>query len=270
MVSPKHVCVIGAGVSGLAAAKAFAAHGHKVSIIEKSSISVASGIRRAPIPTCRPRARRTSIATPTRPMPASYPEWPKARRSTPILPTTRKATASIAAAVEHRRDRDGAAAPTASPGGRSTSSSRDGSTRREDFDFVAICTGQFNDPQTLGLPGEDAFKAQGGQILHSSTYNDAALAKGRRSSCSAVRNRPPISPSTPSSLARAQSPSSIASRCWRIPYFIGGLVNFKRILYIRAQEQMFPAGASAADARLAHAIAKPFRAGPTGAAWRAC
>ena len=27
---------------------------------------------------------------------------------------------------------------------------------------------------------------------------------------------------------------------WRIPYFIGGLVNFKRILYIRAQEQMFP------------------------------
>jgi len=36
MVSPKQVCVIGAGVSGLAAAKAFAEHGHKVTIIEKS------------------------------------------------------------------------------------------------------------------------------------------------------------------------------------------------------------------------------------------
>src|SRR5258708_36638179 len=35
MISPKQVCVIGAGVSGLAAAKAFAAHGHKVTIIEK-------------------------------------------------------------------------------------------------------------------------------------------------------------------------------------------------------------------------------------------
>ena len=35
MVSPKHVCVIGAGVSGLAAAKAFSTHGHNVTIVEK-------------------------------------------------------------------------------------------------------------------------------------------------------------------------------------------------------------------------------------------
>ena len=51
---------------------------------------------------------------------------------------------------------------------------------REDFDFVAICTGQFNDPQELKLSGEDAFRAQGGQILHSSSYGDAPLAKGRQ------------------------------------------------------------------------------------------
>src|SRR6201995_6208604 len=37
MVSQKQVCVIGAGVSGLAAAKAFAARGHKVTIVEKSA-----------------------------------------------------------------------------------------------------------------------------------------------------------------------------------------------------------------------------------------
>ncbi len=36
MVKQKHVCVIGAGVSGLAAAKAFAERGHKVTIIERS------------------------------------------------------------------------------------------------------------------------------------------------------------------------------------------------------------------------------------------
>jgi hypothetical protein len=45
---------------------------------------------------------------------------------------------------------------------------------------------------------------------------------------------------------------------WRIPYFIGGLVNFKRILYIRAQEQMFASWGIGAPARLAHLIAKPF------------
>jgi cation diffusion facilitator CzcD-associated flavoprotein CzcO len=44
---------------------------------------------------------------------------------------------------------------------------------------------------------------------------------------------------------------------WRIPYFIGGLVNFKRILYIRAQENMFAGWGLGPLARLAHAIAKP-------------
>ena len=35
MVRRKQVCVIGAGVSGLAAAKAFGGHGHKVTIVEQ-------------------------------------------------------------------------------------------------------------------------------------------------------------------------------------------------------------------------------------------
>src|SRR5258708_9401751 len=45
---------------------------------------------------------------------------------------------------------------------------------------------------------------------------------------------------------------------WRIPYFIGGLVNFKRILYIRAQEEMFRSWGIGAMSRFAHAVAKPF------------
>ena len=45
---------------------------------------------------------------------------------------------------------------------------------------------------------------------------------------------------------------------WRIPYFVGGLVNFKRILYIRAQEQMFASWGIGPLARLAHVVAKPF------------
>jgi cation diffusion facilitator CzcD-associated flavoprotein CzcO len=36
MVSPKHVCVIGAGVSGLATAKAFSTRGHRVTVVERS------------------------------------------------------------------------------------------------------------------------------------------------------------------------------------------------------------------------------------------
>ena len=36
MVKQKHVCIIGAGVSGLAAGKAFSTRGHRVTIIERS------------------------------------------------------------------------------------------------------------------------------------------------------------------------------------------------------------------------------------------
>ena len=62
-------------------------------------------------------------------------------------------------------------------------------------------------------------------------------------------------PSTP---ARARSRCVYREPVWRIPYFIGGLVNFKRILYIRAQEEMFRGwGARRALPRLNHAIAKP-------------
>ncbi|MFX8418097.1 hypothetical protein ABTL59_19570, partial [Acinetobacter baumannii] len=36
---------------------------------------------------------------------------------------------------------------------------KDGTTGREEFDFVAICTGQFNEPRALHWRGEDGFLA---------------------------------------------------------------------------------------------------------------
>ena len=130
-------------------------------------------------------------------------------------------------------------------------------TASEDFDFVAICIGQFSEPQTLGLPGEDGFKAQGGKILHSSNYNDAALARGRK--VVVLGGSKSATDIAVNAATSGASEVTIVYRepVWRIPYFIGGLVNFKRILYIRAQEQMFASWGIGPMARLAHAIAKP-------------
>jgi dimethylaniline monooxygenase (N-oxide forming) len=77
MVKQKHVCVIGAGISGLAAAKAFAGRGHKVTIIERSGDlgGVWEPVRSYPdVQTQSPKElyRYTDKA-----MPESYPEWPK-------------------------------------------------------------------------------------------------------------------------------------------------------------------------------------------------
>src|SRR3984885_14125573 len=51
---------------------------------------------------------------------------------------------------------------------------------QESFGFVGVCTGQFNEPQVISHPGKDTFETQGGRILHSSQYNDAPIAKGRK------------------------------------------------------------------------------------------
>ena len=77
MVSPKQVCVIGAGVSGLAAAKAFAAHGHKVTIIEKSGDLGGVWDPARSYPDVQTQSPKDLYRYTDKAMPDSYPEWPK-------------------------------------------------------------------------------------------------------------------------------------------------------------------------------------------------
>ena len=134
----------------------------------------------------------------------------------------------------------------------------DGNITHEEFDFIAICTGQFNERQTLSLPGEDTFKAAGGKILHSAQHADAASVKGK--SVVVLGGSKSATDIAVNSVNAGASAVTLVYRepVWRIPYFIGGLVNFKRILYIRAQEEMFRGWGLGAVSRVAHAIAKPF------------
>src|SRR6266566_2146607 len=255
MVSPKQVCVIGAGVSGLAAAKAFAAHGHRVTIIEKSRDLGGVWDPARSYPDVQTQSPKELYRYTDKAMPASYPEWPRGpqvhaylcdyAQSHGLDRLMRLETSVVA--MERRTDGE--------PGWTLELTAE--ATSREDFDFVAICTGQFCEPQNLSLPGEGAFTAQGGQILHSSRYNDAALAKGRK--VVVLGGSKSATDIAVNAVNSGASEVTIVYRepVWRIPYFIGGLVNFKRILYIRAQEQMFASWGIGPLARLAHAIAKP-------------
>ena len=55
----------------------------------------------------------------------------------------------------------------------------DAAVGTELFDLAVVATEQFSRPWTLRLPGEGAFVAAGGRVLHSSQYGDGAEAKGR-------------------------------------------------------------------------------------------
>ena len=256
MVRPKQVCVIGAGVSGLAAAKAFGGHGHKVTIVDKAGDLGGVWNPARSYPDVQTQSPKDLYRYTDKAMPDSYPEWPKGPQVHAYLADYARdhgldrlmRFGTSVTAMRWRAD--------GKPGWTLELTTATG-TASEDFDFVAICIGQFSEPQTLGLPGEDGFKAQGGKILHSSNYNDAALAKGRK--VVVLGGSKSATDIAVNAVTSGASEVTIVYRepVWRIPYFIGGLVNFKRILYIRAQEQMFASWGIGPMAKLAHAIAKP-------------
>lgn len=258
MIVRKTVCVIGAGVSGLAAAKAFSKRGHHVTIVEKSGDLGGVWEPARSYPDVQTQSPKELYRYTDRAMPDSYPEWPKGPQVHAYLADYarvhdlhRMLRLNMTVHAMTRRA-DG------KPGWTLVLSGSDGARAHEDFDFVAICSGQFNDPQNLALPGEESFKAAGGEIIHSSKYNDASLAKGRRVVVlGGSKSATDIAVNAVRSGAREVT-LVYREPVWRIPYFIGGLINFKRILYIRAQERMFASWNIGPLARAAHAIAKPF------------
>jgi dimethylaniline monooxygenase (N-oxide forming) len=258
MAQQKNVCVIGAGVSGLAAAKSFTARGHKVTILERSADLGGVWEPARSYPEVQTQSPKDLYRYTDKPMPSDYPEWPKGpqvhayltdyAKDHDLMKHMRFNTKVVGMA---RRD-------SGQPGWTLEIANPDGSHTQEDFDFVAVCTGQFNERLTLDLPGEATFKAGGGEILHSAQHTDPALVKGKK--VVVLGGSKSATDIAVHSVKAGASEVTLVYRepVWRIPYFIGGLVNFKRILYIRAQEEMFPGWGLSAMSRIKHAIAKPF------------
>jgi dimethylaniline monooxygenase (N-oxide forming) len=256
MVTQKQVCIIGAGVSGLAAAKAFSARGHRVTIVERSGDLGGVWEPARSYPDVQTQSPKELYRYIDKAMPASYPEWPKGPQVHAYLAEYagdhglyRLIRFNTEVVAMNRR-------PDSRPGWRLDLRGPGGSTG-EDFDFVAVCTGQFNEPQTISLRGEEAFKAQGGRVLHSSQYNDAGLARGKK--VVVLGGSKSATDIAVNAVSSGASEVTLVYRepVWRIPYFIGGLINFKRILYIRAQEEMFASWGIGALSRFKHALAKP-------------
>ena len=255
MISQKKVCVIGAGVSGLAAAKAFAARGHEVPIMEKRADLGGVWDPARSYPDVQTQSPKDLYRYTDQPMPASYPEWPKGPQVHAYLhdyarsPWARSPDALGTRVVTMSRRNDG------KPGWTLDLAPAD-ETSREDFDFVAICSGQFNEPQTLSLPGEDAFSARRTDPALVA-YHDPALAKGRK--VVVLGGSKSATDIAVNAVNSARSEVTIVYRepVWRIPYFIGGLDQLQaHSLHPRARA-MFASWGISPLARLAHAIARP-------------
>ena len=216
----KRVCIIGAGVSGLAAGRAFARHGHEVTILKRAHDLGGVWDPARSYPDVRTQSPKDLYRYTSKAMPAAFPEWPKDPQVHAYLAefaaenglTGRIRYATAVTGMARRAEgRPGWTLALAAPEGE----------RREDHDFVVVATGQFSEPRSPEHPGRAAFEAAGGRVMHSSRYADPALAAGRDVM---VLGFAKSATDIAVGAARAGAASvTIVYResVWRIPYFVG-------------------------------------------------
>jgi len=225
----KRVAVIGGGISGLAAAKAFRAKGHEVVIFEQSD--GLGGVWRETYPDVKTQSPKELYAFTDEPYPASVPEQPSGDDVRAYLE---------AYAAKH--DLVGATRLNAEI----KSLQRDGDewvvtlsgrlfAVEERFDAVAICTGVHSKPKVPTTHGKSEFA---GAILHSSEVTEASLTGKKIVVVGGSKSGTDIAVA-----ASRRTPHAVTwvrrRDVWRVPYHILG-VNFKRLLYPRAQEILIP------------------------------
>ena len=258
MADKKSVAIIGAGVSGLAAAKVFKEIGHEVSVFERSHDLGGVWEPSRSYPGIQTQSPKDLYRYSDKAMPDSYPEWPNGAQVHDYLgdyANDHNLNRHIQFNTEIKsmnRRKDGKA-------GWSLSIAKKGAkAKTTNFDFVAVCTGQFSEKNILTHPGQDGFVKAGGQVLHSSEYTDSKTINGKDVVVLGFsKSATDIAVNAANNGAKSVT-IVYRKSVWRIPQFIGGLVNFKHILYIRKQENMFQGWGLTGFDRFKYAIAAPF------------
>lgn len=255
MPTRKRVCVVGAGVSGLAAANAFARHGHAVTVHERAADLGGVWEPSRSYPGIKTQSPKDLYRYTSHPMPADHPEWPSGRQvyeylrgfaeANGLMPLIAFGSTVVGA---ERRDGGGWDVRTRGPRGEETTAV---------FDALVVASGTFNDRNDPRHPGQEAFEAHGGRVLHSSRYTDPAQVAGKDVVVLGFsKSATDVAVSAAKEGARSVA---IVYRepVWRIPYRFANRINFKHILYCRASEAMFPGWNTGAAGRVAYALAKP-------------
>ncbi len=253
----QHICIIGAGISGLVAAKTFIEEGYEVTVFEKQKGLGGVWEKSRTYTGLTTQNPRDTYAFSDYPMPASYPEWPTAEQVRNYLESYAQKFGILekiqfqteVILVERKTDIQPKWVV-------SVNSQDDNKPKQPEFDFVLICNGLFNIPKVHTLPGKEDFIASGGQILHSTELNDISQLKGKRVIVVGFGR---------SATDIAASAATLAKECtlvfrhtlWKVPKFFLGLVNLKYILLTRFAEAWLPYRQLRGIELVLHTIGKP-------------
>ncbi|RYY52819.1 MAG: K+ transport protein [Chitinophagaceae bacterium] len=129
-------------------------------------------------------------------------------------------------------------------------------TTRLAYDFVAVCTGTFHKPYVPEFPGQEAFLAAGGQILHSSQVkNEAFLSLKRVAVLGFAKSATDIATIAAD---KAKSCTLIYRKAqWKVPRFFGNKINMRFLLFSRLSEAFFDSPKKSRGQKLLHSVGKP-------------
>jgi dimethylaniline monooxygenase (N-oxide forming) len=244
MQSKKQVAVVGAGIAGLATAKLFLSQGHAVTVFERGDTlgGVWSPARR--YPGLKLQTKRQCYAYSDFPMPDPYPEFPTGAQVYDYLVAYARHF-GVFDRIRVRSAVTNIAPRTDGPGWRlhvrehGPEAGQAATETEQDFDFVVICNGVFAAPKIPQFPGAEAFRANGGIILHSSQVQDTKPLEGR--DVVVVGFGKSALDLAEAALASARSSTIVCRRVpWRVPHRIWGRVNIKHFILSRFAEIWFP------------------------------
>jgi dimethylaniline monooxygenase (N-oxide forming) len=231
----RSVGIVGAGISGLATAKAFLSQGHTVTVFEKLDTlgGVWSPQRR--YPGLRIQISRKCYSFSDFPMPADYPEFPTSEQMYAYL----AGYAERHGVAGHIRFGTEVVRIARRPDGQAGWRVEDPAGTAHDFDFVIVCNGMFSIPSIPLLPGRDEFERAGGVVLHSSQLRDTATLEGRNAIVVGFGK----SALDMAEVARSHARSA-AIVCrhvhWKFPRRLFGRTNILRFVLSRFTEVWFP------------------------------
>ncbi|MDZ8051630.1 MAG: flavin-containing monooxygenase [Aulosira sp. ZfuVER01] len=257
----QRIGVIGAGLSGLVAAKTFLEEGYEVTVFEKQKGLGGVWEKSRSYPGVTTQSPRDMYAFSDYPMPAFYPEAPTGEQVRNYLESYAQHF-GIAEKIRFQAEVTQVERNTAKKSGWVVSVSYknhpQGTTSQEkhELDFILVCNGTCNIPKVLAFPGMAEFINSGGLVLHSTDINDDSLIQGKRVVVVGFAK---------SAADIATFAVDKASECtlvfrqasWKIPRYFLGFINIKYLMLTRLGQVWFPYRRLRGVEKVLHTVGKP-------------
>lgn len=235
----RRVCVIGAGVSGLATAKVLVHAGHDVTIFERDTDVGGVWTKTRAYPGLTTQTPGMQYAFTDFPAPPDHRGWPSAQRIVEYL-RCYAAHFDIARLIRCGQQVVDVRRPPTGGEGWSVTVVDDSAARSEHrFDFVVMCNGTFHTPKPISVPGVQRFSEAGGTVLHSSECNDPGVLTGKR--VVVVGFGKSATDIACYAADRAKSVHLVVRRpVWPVPKVLGGVLSVRWMCTSRLWEWLMP------------------------------